>query len=110
MNVNHSSETLRKYITYSNMTALKIFRRPAYTLPAIFKHQGHRLIPSGIFTIFQNQILWREETIGPCPCPRWGHPWRLNTFITKIIIITDPLLFCRFGSSETKLSSEKIKC
>ena len=29
----------------------------------------------------------REETIGPCPCPRWGHPWRLNTFITKIIII-----------------------
>ena len=25
----------------------------------------------------------REETIGPCPCPRWGHPWRLNTFITK---------------------------
>ena len=28
----------------------------------------------------------REETIGPCPCPRWGHPWRLNTFITKIII------------------------
>ena len=25
----------------------------------------------------------REETIGPCPCPRWGHPWRLNTFITN---------------------------
>ena len=21
-------------------------------------------------------------------CPRWGHPWGLNTFITKIIIIS----------------------
>ena len=25
-----------------------------------------------------------EETIGPCPCPRWGHPWRLNTFVTRL--------------------------
>ena len=40
-----------------------------------------------VYMITQKLIVnpldtWREEIIGLCPCPRWGHPWRLNTFIT----------------------------
>ena len=46
----------------------------------VFDHCSTSFLPlhlglHGVFTYyFQNQILWREETIGPCPCPRWGHP------------------------------------
>ena len=39
--------------------------------------------PDMVSSLISKQILYREETIGPCPCPRWGHPWRLNTFITN---------------------------
>ena len=46
----------------------------------------------------------REETIGPCPCPRWGHPWRLNTFITRL----DSQAFTSFISNDPNMNEAKI--
>ena len=37
-----------------------------------------------VSSVISKSKLWREETISPCPCPRCGYLWRLNTFITRL--------------------------